>query len=240
MSEQDNEAKSLLFISKYPQIIQEFLDAMEGQEFEVDTALNGIEAAKKFKKKHYNVVVTGVSLEGYNGEQIITYLNKNAPSTVCIIYTTAISPAQLHFFINERNVFRVFLRPVDFKGEFFAALSEAFEYHAVQVKNEQEEKEKQEIQENQRKEIQAIEHRMRMQQLAGDGLNRYMRRLLRLTLKEYAAARLSEEELRTLLGEEEQAVECSCMKGEQTKEGLAQAENLLEQVYKRARYKPRR
>ena len=127
---QDDTKHNLLFISKYPQIIHEFTDAIE-------TAINGIEAAAKIKKKNYDIVITGLSLEGYNGEQIITYLNKTAPSTVCIIYTTTISSAQLHFFINERNVFRVFLRPVDFRGAFWEALEEAYEYHAVQVKNEE-------------------------------------------------------------------------------------------------------
>ena len=134
---QDDTKHNLLFISKYPQIIHEFTDAMKDRDIEIETAINGIEAAAKIKKKNYDIVITGLSLEGYNGEQIITYLNKTAPSTVCIIYTTTISSAQLHFFINERNVFRVFLRPVDFRGAFWEALEEAYEYHAVQVKNEE-------------------------------------------------------------------------------------------------------
>lgn len=131
---QDDTKHNLLFISKYPEIIHEFTDAMKDRDIEIETAINGIEAAAKIKKKNYDIVITGLSLEGYNGEQIITYLNKTAPSTVCIIYTTTISSAQLHFFINERNVFRVFLRPVDFRGVFWEALEEAYEYHAVQVK----------------------------------------------------------------------------------------------------------
>lgn len=240
MSEQENANKSLLFISKYPKIIQEFVDAMGDRDFEIDTALNGIEAAKKIKKKNYHVVVTGLSLEGYNGEQIITYLNKNVPSTVCIIYTTTISPAQLHFFINERNVFRVFLRPVDFRGEFSEALAEAFEYHAVQVRNEEDEMDRRETQENQQKEISSIEHRMRMQRLAGDSLNRYMKRMIRLTLKEYAEGKISEEELLAIQSEEEQAVDCCCMSGEQTKETLAKAEEILKNIYARIGYTPRR
>ena len=113
---QDYTKHNLLFISKYPEIIHEFTDAMKDRDIEIETAINGIEAAAKIKKKNYDIVITGLSLEGYNGEQIITYLNKTAPSTVCIIYTTTISSAQLHFFINARNVFRVFLRPVDFRA----------------------------------------------------------------------------------------------------------------------------
>ena len=88
-----NQFCNLLFISKYPEIIHEFTDAMKDRDIEIETAINGIEAAAKIKKKNYDIVITGLSLEGYNGEQIITYLNKTAPSTACIIYTTTISSA---------------------------------------------------------------------------------------------------------------------------------------------------
>jgi len=155
---QDDTKHNLLFISKYPQIIHEFTDAMKDRDIEIETAINGIEAAAKIKKKNYDIVITGLSLEGYNGEQIITYLNKTAPSTVCIIYTTTISSAQLHFFINERNVFRVFLRPVDFRGAFWEALEEAYEYHAVQVKNEEDTGARRQEQEKQEREIDGSAH----------------------------------------------------------------------------------
>ena len=71
---QDDTKHNLLFISKYPQIIHEFTDAMKDRDIEIETAINGIEAAAKIKKKNYDIVITGLSLEGYNGEQIITYL----------------------------------------------------------------------------------------------------------------------------------------------------------------------
>ena len=76
---QDYTKHNLLFISKYPEIIHEFSDAMKDRDIEIETAQNGIEAAAKIKKKNYDVVITGLSLEGYNGEQLITYLNKTAP-----------------------------------------------------------------------------------------------------------------------------------------------------------------
>ena len=170
---QDYTKHNLLFISKYPEIIHEFTDAMKDRDIEIETAINGIEAAAKIKKKNYDIVITGLSLEGYNGEQIITYLNKTAPSTVCIIYTTTISSAQLHFFINERNVFRVFLRPVDFRGVFWEALEEAYEYHAVQVKNEEDTGARRQEQEKQEREIEIMDQRMRSQRQARETTNRY-------------------------------------------------------------------
>lgn len=228
MSEQ--EQRTLLFISKYPQIIQEFQEAMGDKAIQIDTATNGIEAAAKLKKSAYQVVVTGLSLEGYNGEQIITYLNKNIPNTVCIIYTTTISPAQLHFFINERNVFRVFLRPVDFRKEFFEALEEAFEYHDVQVKNTEEAVSRKEEQKHQREEIIAINQRMHLQNQARSCMKRYMRRLMELSLKEYATQRLGPEQIEQMERMEKTAVDYCCEQGEHVNEALAKAEEVIEDV----------
>lgn len=179
-------SRKLLFISKYPDIIQEFLIAMDGKDVAIDVASNGLEAASKLKKNIYQVVVTGLSLEGYNGEQIITYLNKNCPNTVCIIYTTTISPAQLHFFINQRSVFRVFLRPVDFNKEFYAALEEAFEYYDVRVANEQDEADRGSTVEQKEKEIVKIRQRIARQNQMLRIADNYMKRLTALSLQEYA------------------------------------------------------
>lgn len=180
--------RRLLFISKYPEIVREFLDAMGEKDIQIDTASNGIEAAAKIKKIEYEVVITGLSLDGFNGEQIITYLNKSHPNTVCIIYTTTISPAQLHFFINERNVFRVFLRPVDFHKEFFGALEEAFEYYDVRVKNAEDEAEQEKDLERKKKDAAQLAHRRKLQKQIQHNVENYMKRLCGLTLMEYGGA----------------------------------------------------
>lgn len=190
-------SRKLLFISKYPDIIQEFLVAMDEKEVEIDIASNGIEAASLLKKNVYQVVVTGLSLDGYNGEQIITYLNKNFPNTVCIIYTTTISPAQLHFFINERSVFRVFLRPVDFHKEFYTALEEAFEYYDVRVANEQDEASRGAQVEQKEKEIVNIQQRIARQGQMRRGAGNYMKRLMALSLQEYGKQLSAEQKEKT-------------------------------------------
>lgn len=180
--------RRLLFISKYPEIVREFLEAMEEKDIQIDTASNGIEAAARLKKIEYEVVVTGLSLDGFNGEQIITYLNKSHPNTVCIIYTTTISPAQLHFFINERNVFRVFLRPIDFHKEFFNALEEAFEYYDVRVRNDADKAEQEKNLERKMKAASSITYRRKLQKQVQHNMEGYMKRLCGLTLMEYGGA----------------------------------------------------
>ena len=177
--------KRLLFISKYKDIIQEFLDAMKDKDIEIETADNGLDAAALLKKNEYQIVVTGLTLDGYNGEQLISYINRAHPNTVCIIYTTTISAAQLHFFINKRDVFRVFLRPVNFRAEFFEALEEAFEYYAVKVKNSEENVERKEKMKEYKNEILAIQQKIENQDNAKIGMNHYMKRLVNFTLKEY-------------------------------------------------------
>lgn len=202
-------ARTLLFVNKRREIIQEFLDAMRDRDIVIETAENGVEAATLLKKKEYQVVVTGVTLDGYNGEQIISYINRAHPNTVCIIYTTTISAAQLHFFINKRDVFRVFLRPVNFRMEFFSALDEAFEYYEVKVKCSEESEERRAKMAEYKKKMQGIRQKMDNQDNAKLGLVRYMKRLTRFTLREYCM-NLKEEERERLAGVEYGMIDLCC------------------------------
>ncbi|MDD6305630.1 MAG: response regulator [Clostridiales bacterium] len=218
-------ARKLLFISKYRDIIQEFLDAMKDKDIQIETAQNGLEAAALLKKNEYQVVVTGLTMDGYNGEQLISYINRAHPNTACIIYTTTISAAQLHFFINKRDVFRVFLRPVNFRMEFFDALEEAFEYYAVKVKNSEENAERQEKTVENKKQILGIEQKMDNEDSAKMAMGRYMKRLVNFTLKEYAGS-LKQEEWERLAGVENGMIELCCG-GEKS---LLKAEKAAEQL----------
>ncbi len=177
--------KNLLFISKYPDIIEEFTREMAGQDIEIDIANNGIDAAILLRKKEYQIVVTGLTMDGFNGEQIITYVNRTYPDTVCIIYTTTISPAQLHFFVNERNVFRVFLRPVNFRKEFFEALSDAFEYNSIKKKDREEEEERKKRLEKNKKAIREMEGFLMNQMEGWKGLEEFSKKVIDYTIKEY-------------------------------------------------------
>lgn len=224
--------RKLLFISKYPDIIQEFLIAMDGKEIAVDIASNGIEAVTQLKKNEYQVVVTGITLDGYNGEQIITYLNKNYPNTVCIIYTTSISPTQLHFFINERNVFRVFLRPVDFHQKFFAALEDAFEYYDVRVADQEEEAGRDKAIEKKAKMCREIREKLAWQKKMSPYANRYMKCMMQLSLQAYTE-KFSSEQKKILQGAEWKAVDLCFGEKDMDAERLAAAEDLAQKVRKR-------
>lgn len=215
--------RNLLFISKYPDNIKEFLNAMGEKDIAIDTADNGYDAAMLLKKKEYQIVVTGLVLDGFNGEQIITYINKVQPNTVCIIYTTTISAAQLHFFINKRDVFRVFLRPVNFRMEFMQALEEAFEYYAIRLKDQQEELERKKQFKDYQKNIAELEARLERQKRVKVSMNRYMKKVVSFSINEYAG-RLSGEGRKRLENFEHGVVGLCCGEREDMEGNLSKAE----------------
>lgn len=223
-------SRNLLFISKYPEIIQEFLEAMKDKDVEIDTAQNGIEAAAMLKKKKYQVLVTGISLDGYNGEQIITYMNKTFPNTICIIYTTTISTAQLQFFMNKRDVFRIFLRPVNFRMEFFQALEEAFEYHDIRVRESEEENERREKLERYRKGTAEMERKLNAQKKERDDMARYMKKLMSFSMEEYAG-KLTAGSRKKLKNLECEVVDMCCGQEGELKANLPKAEIAVQRIY---------
>lgn len=117
---------NLLFVNQNKEIIKEFLDAMKGNDFEIDTTDSGLEAAVLLQKKQYKVVVTGINLATYDGTKIIAYLNEYCPETLCIVFTVRLELAHLKLLINERKVFRIFQRPVDYSGKLYEAIMDAF------------------------------------------------------------------------------------------------------------------
>ena len=62
---------NLLFVNQSQEIIQEFLEAMSGEELEIDTADNGRKAVTLLRTKKYKVVVTGMDLTPFDGAKLI-------------------------------------------------------------------------------------------------------------------------------------------------------------------------
>lgn len=190
--------RNLLFISKYPEIIEEFTREMKDKDIEIDIANNGIDAAILLRKKEYQVVITGISLDGFNGEQIVTYVNKTYPDTVCILYTTYISAAQLHFFLNEREVFKVFLRPVNFRQEFFQALEEAFLYHGIKKKNHQEKEDQQKRLSGNKAAVEELKAGLLRQQAGWTDLEAFAKKVITYTTNEQTEKGLREVQIQLI------------------------------------------
>lgn len=214
--------RNLLFVCKHSESEREFLEAVKDSDIEIDTASNGIEAAARVRKKEYQVVVTGLTLEGYNGEQIISYLNKHHPNTVCMIYTTTISPAQLHFLINERRVFRVFLRPVDFQKDFMPALDAAYEHYDVRAAEWRERNSDYVQSEELRRERELLIRRMENRDALQKNMGRYMKRLMGHTVAKYGEM-LPEDTKKKIRAVEREIVDLCC-ETEEEDARLAKAE----------------
>ncbi len=129
---------NLLFINQNREIIRKFLEAMKEYALDIDTASTAEEVVAVFKKKKYKVVITGMDLPGFDGSKIIAYLNRYFPQTVCMVYTSRLELAHLKLLVNERKVFQIFHKSVDFRGEICNAVMEAFEYYDIQEKKHQE------------------------------------------------------------------------------------------------------
>ncbi|MBQ7077158.1 MAG: response regulator [Lachnospiraceae bacterium] len=117
---------TLLLISSHEDVIAEFLEAYKGESFKIEVARNGVEAVRMIAAKTYKVVITNMLLKDIDGSKIVAFLKKTSPRTVCIVYTTKLSIGQVAFLINKAHVFKIFLRPADYKGEMLDAIEEGF------------------------------------------------------------------------------------------------------------------
>ena len=131
---------SVLFVNRDQAEIKEFLNAMQDYTFEIDTADSGLEAAVLLRKKSYKVVITGMNLSTYDGMKLLAYLNGHCPYTACIVYTTRIDLAQLRVLVNQREVFRIFLKPVNYRGDFYNAIKDGFAYYDIREAEMEEQK----------------------------------------------------------------------------------------------------
>ena len=129
---------NLLFVNQSQETIQEFLEAMSGEDLEIDTADNGRKAVALLRTKKYKVVGTGMDLTPFDGSKLIAHLNQYFPKIVCIVYTRRLELAHLKLLVNERNVFRIFQTPADFREEVRQALMSAFENYDLQDTQQQE------------------------------------------------------------------------------------------------------
>ncbi|SFQ49088.1 Response regulator receiver domain-containing protein [Lachnospiraceae bacterium XBB1006] len=131
----------LLLINKRAEVVQEFLRCFEHEDFIIDVAMSGVEGFERLRDTEYKVVVTGTVFHDIDGEKLLNYIAKNKPETVCIVYTTKLSVAQVAYLTNRLHVFRVFLRPGDYRGEMLTGIQEAFELYDVREAEKEIEKE---------------------------------------------------------------------------------------------------
>ena len=151
-------------------------------------AQNGTDAMELLKQKEYQILVTDLNLDGYNGDKILSYVNQKFPDTICMLYTNSISAVQLGFYLNKRDVFRVFLRPVNFRQEFMQALEEAYELYDLKKHDRDSRQERLKQLEDNRKAIAEIEKIIENQNGRWKDFEIFADRLLGFTMERYGTA----------------------------------------------------
>lgn len=121
----------LLFINQRPDVVAEFEKAFETEEFQVEIARSGREGCQKILTADYKLVVTSMLLDDIDGIKILQFLKERNPSTICMVYTTKLSVAHMAYLMNNLHVFKIFLRPADYRGEMLEAILEAFDQYDI-------------------------------------------------------------------------------------------------------------
>ena len=201
--------RNLLFISRYPEIIDEFQGILEEKQIETEIAQNGTDAMELLKQKEYQILVTDLNLDGYNGDKILSYVNQKFPDTICMLYTNSISAVQLGFYLNKRDVFRVFLRPVNFRQEFMQALEEAYEFYDLKKRDRDSRQERLKQLEGNRKAIAEIEKIIENQNESWKDLEIFAERLLGFTMERYGR-NLKPEQRRQYFAKEKKLLKAMC------------------------------
>ena len=201
--------RNLLFISRYPEIIDEFQGILEEKQIETEIAQNGTDAMELLKQKEYQILVTDLNLDGYNGDKILAYVNQKFPDTICMLYTNSISAVQLGFYLNKRDVFRVFLRPVNFRQEFMQALEEAYEFYDLKKRDRDSRQERLKQLEGNRKAIAEIEKIIENQNESWKDFEVFAERLLGFTMERYGR-NLNTEQRRQYFAKEKKLLKAMC------------------------------
>ena len=135
----------------------------------------------------------------------------------------------MSFFFNERKVFRVFLRPVDFKREFFEALEDAFEEYEVQMAEKEEKLLHKDRVRQRESEILGIQQELAMRQKMWPYAGAYVERLTGSLLEEYADGISAERKAQ--IREEEREVVRLCFGAASTRtEDFERARELAERI----------
>ena len=201
--------RNLLFISRYPEIIDEFQGILEEKQIDTEIAQNGTDAMELLKQKEYQILVTDLNLDGYNGDKILAYVNQKFPDTICMLYTNSISAVQLGFYLNKRDVFRVFLRPVNFRQEFMQALEEAYEFYDLKKRDRDSRQERLKQLEGNRKAIAEIEKIIENQNESWKDFEIFAERLLGFTMERYGR-NLNPEQRRQYFAKEKKLLKAMC------------------------------
>jgi len=83
--------------------------------FSVETAGNALEAIGKLNRTRYEAIVADERMPGMPGTKLLAYVRREYPSTVRVVLTAYSDPDAMLRAINDAEVTRFFIKPVDLK-----------------------------------------------------------------------------------------------------------------------------
>lgn len=78
---------SILVVDDEPQICRNCLKILESRQYEVEYALNGVDALKRMELKRFDIVITDLNMERLGGMEVIARINVSFPQTIVIVMT---------------------------------------------------------------------------------------------------------------------------------------------------------
>ena len=219
----------LLLINKRREVIEEFTQAYAGEQFQIDVATSGLEGYKKLQASSYKLVVMGMIYPDVDGNKLLAYIRKSFPQTKCIVYTTKISVGQIAYLTNRMHVFRIFLRPADYKGEMLSSIQEAFGQYDIAEANKERRKEEQEDVDRHKQRYQEMKQRELKQEEADTLLLRIFDPILRYVSEQEDG--LSEVEREQILEMEQDVIERYLKENRQPVNGLPTVEVKLRHYF---------
>ncbi|MFP3155856.1 response regulator [Lachnospiraceae bacterium ZAX-1] len=193
----------LLFVNRKQNVIDDFLEVMQSYDFEIDATTSGVDATVLLEKNTYKVVITGMSLSATDGTRLIAYLNKHHPDTICIVYTTRLDLAHLNFLINEREVFRIFIQPANYHGDFYQAIKEGFDYYDLKMVNLEEEASIVQKQYKYKETLSEVQKLVKRRKEGLDALKSFLLPILKMSVQRYSKNLEEQEQMHIIQYEEE-------------------------------------
>ncbi|RLB85112.1 MAG: sigma-54-dependent Fis family transcriptional regulator, partial [Deltaproteobacteria bacterium] len=78
---------SILVVDDEPQICRNCVKILDNRQYEIEYALNGIDALKRMESKKFDIVITDLNMERLGGMEVIARINVSFSQTIVIVMT---------------------------------------------------------------------------------------------------------------------------------------------------------
>lgn len=113
----------ILLVDDEPDIVEQYSRALQGEDYEVDTAFTGEEGWKKYQSHYYDVVIADWRMPDMDGLELLKNIDRMHPFAKVIIIT-AFGNEEFKRVVTSAHAFAYLEKPVDI-GELLGKVKEA-------------------------------------------------------------------------------------------------------------------